>query len=239
MKTLITQFKRSTLRALSLTMLAIFSQSCTSIMPMLAPGADDIEPNISSDFPYESHFVEVNGSRMHYVDEGEGNPILLVHGNPSSSYLWRNVIPKLKEQGRVIAVDLIGMGKSDKPSIGYTFSDHTNYLEGFINQLRLKHFTLVLHDWGGALGIDYAMNNQENIRGIVLIEALMKPMSWDSANIVERYLFRKFRDPEDGHELIAVENYFVRKMLPMMAGRELSEAEMNAYRTKYQFRFSI
>ena len=103
---------------------------CMNLIPAIAPGVE-AESSISADFPFESRYVEVLGSKMHYVEEGEGDPILLLHGNPSSSYLWRNVIPLLRPAGRVIAVDLIGMGKSDKPDIAYQFEDHIAYMDAF------------------------------------------------------------------------------------------------------------
>ena len=102
---------------------------------------------ISAAFPFESHYVEVEGAKMRYVDEGEGDPILFLHGNPTSSYLWRNIIPHVTSVGRAIAPDLIGMGKSDKPDIEYRFFDHVKYVEGFIETLGLKNITFVIHDW--------------------------------------------------------------------------------------------
>jgi len=207
--------------------------ACLSILPAMAPGVDDVETDISAEFPYESRFIEVRGARMHYVEIGQGDPIVLVHGNPTSSYLWRNVIPYLKNSGRVIAVDLIGMGKSDKPDLEYTFADHARYFGDFMQAMRLRNATLVLHDWGGAIGTDYAMQNPRNVRAIVYMEAVLKPMEWESANMAEKYLFGRFRDPEDGHKINAEDNYFVEKLLPMMSGRELSKAEMDAYREPY------
>jgi haloalkane dehalogenase len=140
------------------------------------------EQNISAEFPFESNYVEVLGSQMHYIDEGEGDPILFIHGNPTSSYLWRNIIPYVEPYGRAIAVDLIGMGKSDKPDIGYRFVDHAKYLEAFIEKLDLKNITLVVHDWGSALGFNYAMQNEDNIKGIAFMEAFLMPfnMEWIS-----------------------------------------------------------
>ena len=106
---------------------------------------------ISADFPYASQYVEVHGSQIHYVEEGSGDPILFLHGNPTSSYLWRNIMPHLQGHGRCIAMDLIGMGKSDKPDLDYSFFDHVKYVEGFIEKLGLQRLTLVIHDWGSAL----------------------------------------------------------------------------------------
>ena len=130
---------------------------------------------IATEFPFASHFVEVAGSRMHYLDEGEGDPILFLHGNPTSSYLWRNIIPHVTSMGRAIAPDLIGMGKSDKPDIEYTFFDHVKYVEGFIEKLDLKHITLVIHDWGSALGFHYAMRHPDNVKGLAFMEAIIAP----------------------------------------------------------------
>ena len=206
--------------------------ACMTIMPMMAPGVDP-EPSISADFPYESHYVEVLGSSMHYVEQGRGDPILLLHGNPTSSYLWRNVIPLVSPVGRVIAVDLIGMGKSDKPDIPYRLEDHIRYIDAFIAELGLENIVLVLHDWGGGIGFDYAMRHQGNVRGIVFMEAVVKPMSWADTNFVEKYLFETMRDEEKGEDLLIGDNYFVEKLIPMMAGRNLSEVEMDTYRAPY------
>ena len=106
-----------------------------------------MEKNISPKFPFDSKFIEINGSKMHYIDVGKGSPILFLHGQPTSSYLWRNVIPHLQKNARCIAPDLIGMGKSDKPNIAYKFEDHYDYLEKFIKKLKLKNITLVIHDF--------------------------------------------------------------------------------------------
>ena len=138
---------------------------------------------------------------MHYVEEGKGPTLLLVHGNPTSSYLWRNVIPALSKNNLVIAVDLIGMGKSDKPDIAYRFADHAEYLNAFVTELELQQLTLVLHDWGGALGLDVAATNPEKIKQIVFMEALIKPLAWTDLNFIERYIFRQFRDTEKGNRL--------------------------------------
>ena len=118
---------------------------------------------ISADFPFESKFIDILGSKIHYIDEGSGDPILFLHGNPTSSYLWRNIIPYLLPHGRCIAPDLIGMGKSDKPNLEYRFFDHSKYVEEFIKKLDLSNITLVIHDWGSALGFHYAMRNENKI----------------------------------------------------------------------------
>lgn len=121
-------------------------------VPAYAAAQQATPPGISADFPFESRYVEVLGSRMHYVDEGQGQPILFLHGNPTSSYLWRNLIPYVTDGYRAIAMDLIGMGKSNKPDLAYTYQDHKRYLDAFIETLGLRNITLVIHDWGSALG---------------------------------------------------------------------------------------
>jgi haloalkane dehalogenase len=211
---------------------AVGLSGCMKIIPAISPGVE-AEPSISAAFPFESRFVEVLGSRMHYVEQGEGDPILLLHGNPTSSYLWRNVIPHVSPEARVIAVDLIGMGKSDKPDIAYQFEDHIEYVEAFIEALGLENVVLVLHDWGGGIGFDYAMRKPENVRGIAFMEAVVRPSRWEDANAVGRYLFKNLRDEETGYDLIVRDNYFVEKLIPMMAGRDLSEEEMDHYRAPY------
>lgn len=213
---------------------ALSLSACLSVLPAIAPKAKNVEADISPAFPYASKYADVLGSRIHYVEAGEGQPILLIHGNPTSSYLWRNVIPGLTDRGRVIALDMIGMGKSGKPDIPYRFADHVRYVEAFIEELALKNVTLVLHDWGGAVGIDYAARHPDNIRGIAFMEAVVMPMSLKDADMGARYIFGRLRDPEDNRKLIIEENFFVETLLPMMSGRELSEAEMSVYRAPYR-----
>jgi len=189
---------------------------------------------ISSEFPFESKFIEIHGSKMHYIDVGEGDPILFLHGNPTSSYLWRNIIPYLVPQGRCIAVDLIGMGKSDKPDLAYRFSDHSKYLESFIEELDLKNITLVIHDWGSGLGFHYAMRNQANIKGIAFMEALLKPMKWDQFPSDQKMGFKLFRTPIIGWLMLSVMNMFLTKLVPQMIARELTDDETRIYNQPYK-----
>jgi haloalkane dehalogenase len=184
---------------------------------------------ISDQFPYESQYVEVLGSKMHYVEKGEGEPILFLHGNPTSSYLWRNIIPYAAEHGRAIAVDLIGMGRSDKPDIDYRFVDHAAYVDGFIEEMGLENITLVIHDWGSGLGFHYAHRHPDNIRGIAFMEALLRPTKWSDTNLVERFLFKRMRDPVKGDRMNIDKNFFVKRLLPMMTSRKLTETERDAY----------
>jgi haloalkane dehalogenase len=193
------------------------------------------QKNISAEFPFESNYVEVLGSKMHYVDEGEGDPILFIHGNPTSSYLWRNIIPYVESYGRAIAVDLIGMGKSDKPDIGYRFVDHAKYLEAFIEKLRLKNITLVVQDWGSALGFNYAMLHADNVDGIAFMEALLMPLKWNEfPNDDVKKMVQTYRTPEAGYDLIVNKNYFIEQLIPGMTIRKLTEEEMNQYREPFK-----
>ncbi|HDK81099.1 MAG TPA: haloalkane dehalogenase, partial [Nitrospirae bacterium] len=190
--------------------------------------------NISSEFPFKSNYIEVLGSKIHYIDEGQGNPILFLHGNPTSSYLWRNIIPHLTPHARCIAPDLIGMGKSDKPDINYRFADHVEYIEGFIEKMGLKNITLVIHDWGSALGFHYAMRNEDNIKGIAFMEAILKPLKWSEFTKEFRIGFKLFRTPLIGWLIISVMNVFVEKILPQAIVRDLTGDEMNRYREPFK-----
>ncbi|MEL7546118.1 MAG: haloalkane dehalogenase [Pseudomonadota bacterium] len=225
---------RTAPKLLAVSLSTLLVSGCLSVMPSLAPKAKNIEANISAEFPYDSKFVSVKGSRMHYVDVGEGPVMVLVHGNPTSSYLWRNVIPELSGSHRVIALDLIGMGQSDKLDIPYRLADHIAYFEGFMEALELEDVTLVLHDWGGGIGLDYAAGHSDNIRAIAVMESVVKPMYWKDADMATKFMFRQFRDPDKGFQINAERNYFVEKLLPMMAGRELSAEEAEVYRAPYQ-----
>jgi haloalkane dehalogenase len=192
------------------------------------------EQNISAEFPFESNYLEVLGSQMHYIDEGEGDTILFIHGNPTSSYLWRNIIPYVEPYGRAIAVDLIGMGKSDKPDIGYRFVDHAKYLEAFIEKLDLNNITLVVHDWGSALGFNYAMQNEDNVKGIAFMEAFLMPLTWNGFPENVKEIFQTIRTPESGYDLIVNKNFFVEQLLPNAILRNLTEEEMNQYREPFK-----
>jgi haloalkane dehalogenase len=191
---------------------------------------------ISTEFPFRSNFVEVHGSKIHYIDEGKGEPILFLHGNPTSSYLWRNVIPHLTGNARCIAPDLIGMGKSDKPDIEYRFFDHVKYIEGFIDKMKLKDITLVVHDWGSGLGFHYGMRNEDKIRGIAFMEAILVPFkSWDVFPAELRKIFQSFRTPDVGWNMIVNQNFFVEEILGKQGTvRRLSEEEMTYYREPFR-----
>jgi haloalkane dehalogenase len=197
-------------------------------------GCDIVVDVLSADLPFASRYVQVRGSRMHYFDVGEGRPFLLLHGNPTWSYLWRNVIPHLEPLGRVIAVDLIGMGRSDKPAIGYRYGDHYAYLEGFIDALGLEGVTLVLHDWGSVLGFRYAMEHEARIRAIAFMEANVRPRySWAEFEGPAGELFRQFRAPGIGWDLLIEQNMMIERVLPGAVLRPLTQTEMDYYREPY------
>lgn len=204
-----------------------------STMLVLSACHSQTEPNISAEFPYASHYTQVNNHRMHYVDEGKGPVVLFLHGNPTSSYLWRNIIPHVAKNHRAIAVDLIGMGKSDKPDLKYDYHTHYRYLESFIKKLNLKDVTLVLHDWGSGLGFHYFDEHPENVTAIAFMEALTRPMSWADASPMEQMIFKKFRDPLEGKKMLIDDNMFLTTMLPMMTERELTPQELAKYNEPY------
>jgi haloalkane dehalogenase len=189
---------------------------------------------ISSEFPFKSKFIEINGSNIHYIEAGTGDPVVFIHGNPTSSYLWRNIIPYLTPHARCIALDLIGMGKSDKPEIDYRLVDHINYLEGFIEKMELTNITFVIHDWGSALGFHYAMHHESNIKGLAFMEAILKSAKWDNFPKDFKMGFKLFRTPVIGWLMIVGMNIFVEQILPKAIVRKLSEAEKNHYRAPYK-----
>lgn len=158
----------------------------------------------------ESKYIEVLEKKMYYLEEGKGEVFLFVHGNPTSSYIWRNIIPELSKVGRCIAVDLIGMGKSDKIE-KYSFKEHYKYFAEFIENLGLKNIILVLHDWGSGLGFHYYKENRENVKGIVFMEAIIKAHeNYEALGDSERF-FRELRDPDLGRKKVIDENFFIYK----------------------------
>jgi haloalkane dehalogenase len=192
-----------------------------------------IKKAISAEFPFESKYLEIKESKIHYVEEGEGNPILFLHGNPTSNYLWRNIIPHLSSQGRCIAPDLIGMGKSDKPDIDYGFHDTFEYLDAFIKKLDLKNVTLILHDWGSGMGFHYANLNRDNVKAIAFMEAMYDaPTTFDMPSSVKIAL-KMMRTPGLGWLMVQVANIFITKMLQDMILRKLTKEEMEYYAAPY------
>ncbi|MEM7126801.1 MAG: haloalkane dehalogenase [Chloroflexota bacterium] len=231
--------KYSVFSALALSV-ALLASACTVnfIDPNAVSdgGTEMAVSNISAEMPYETQFVEVNGSQMAYVEAGEGDPILFLHGNPTSKYLWRNIMPHLEGQGRVIAPDLIGMGESDKPDIGYTFVEHAEYVQGFIDAMELEDITLVIHDWGSGLGFDYANRNRNNVKAIAFMEAAVAPAFPPKIENLEpdvQQFMQGIRTEGMGEQLILENNLFVAQFLPSDIRRGLTEEEMAVYLAPY------
>ena len=182
--------------------------------------------------------VIVKGKTMSYVEMGEGAPIIFQHGNPTSSYLWRNVMPHLQDQGRCIAIDLIGMGDSDKldnpDASSYTFVQHRDYLDGALEALGVERdVTLVIHDWGSALGFDWANRHRDAVKGIAYMEGIVRPVSWEEWPEAARGVFQGFRSSA-GEEMVLDKNTFVERVLPGSILRDLTEEEMAVYRRPFQ-----
>jgi len=189
----------------------------------------------TTEHPKKTIFVK--GKNMSYVEMGEGDPIIFQHGNPSSSYLWRNVMPHLQDQGRCIAIDLIGMGDSDKlDNVGpdsYTFVEHREYLDAALEALNVaENVTWVIHDWGSALGFDWANRHRDAVKGIAYMEGIVRPLTWEEWPESARGVFQGFRSPE-GEEMILEKNVFVERVLPGSILRELSDGEMEVYKKPF------
>jgi haloalkane dehalogenase len=183
--------------------------------------------------------VAVLGTSMAYVDTGRGAPVLFLHGNPTSSYVWRNVIPYLSDAYRCLAPDLLGMGASGPaPDGAYHFLDHARYLDAwFASVLPSGPVTLVLHDWGSALGFHWAWRNPERVRGIAYMEPIVQPRRWSDFPAGRDTMFRAMRSP-DGESLVLDQNFFVETVLPKSVLRTLDEGEMEAYRAPFRTRES-
>ena len=190
--------------------------------------------SISVEFPFKSNYLDVHGSKMHYIEEGAGDPILFLHGNPTSCYLWRNIIPYLTDLGRCIAPDLIGMGKSDKPALQYRFFDHVKFVDGFIEALGLKNITLVIHDWGSAIGFHYAMRCPDNIKALAFMEAILRPVKWSNFPPDFKMGFKLMRTPVVGWIMVSVMNMFVTQILPKAIVRKLSAEEKEIYAAPFK-----
>jgi haloalkane dehalogenase len=183
--------------------------------------------------------MRVLDSEISYVDVGRGEPIVFLHGNPTWSYLWRNVIPFVSRHGRCLAPDLVGMGQSSKsPARTYRFFDHARYLDAWFDTLGLTHnVTLVLHDWGAALGFNWAFRHPTRIRAIAYMEAIVQPRRWSDFPDGREQMFKALRSA-DGERLALEENFFVETVLPKSIIRSLGRQEMQAYRAPYPDRES-
>ena len=192
---------------------------------------------ISADPRYQRNFATVNGKRMAYVDEGQGDVIIFQHGNPTSSYLWRNIMPHCEGLGRLIACDLIGMGDSEKLDHSgpdrYTYLEQRDYLFALWEQLGIGgNVIFVIHDWGSALGFDWANRNKDKVAGIAYMEAVVRPMAWADFPDNARGIFQGFRS-DAGEAMVLEKNIFVERVLPSAVIRDLTEAEMTIYRRPY------
>src|SRR5262245_3958055 len=193
---------------------------------------------ISAAFLYQKQRRRVLGREMAYVEVGEGDPIVLLHGNPTSSYLWRNVLPHLQPLGRCIAPDLIGMGDSDKlPDSGpgsYRFVEHRRYLDALLESLGVRErVTFVIHDWGSALGFDWSYRHRDAVKSIAYMEAIVQPQSWDHWDALNARSTLKALRSEAGETMVLQDNFFIEKILPMAILRTLSAEEMAAYRRPF------
>jgi haloalkane dehalogenase len=189
---------------------------------------------ISAADPYPRRRLRVLDTEMAYVDTGRGDPVVFLHGNPTSSYLWRNVMPHVEPESRCLAPDLVGMGDSGKaPAGSYRFVDHARYLDAWLEAVGLPSpITLVVHDWGSALGFDWTRRHPERVRGLVYMEALVRPVTWEEWPEPARGIFQAMRSPA-GEELVLAKNVFVERILPRSVLRGLTEAEMAVYRRPY------
>ena len=187
--------------------------------------------------PLTKQYKTVEGKQMAYHDVGSGDAVLFLHGNPTSSYLWRDIVPHVSGTHRCVVPDLIGQGDSDKlddPGVdSYSFVEHRQYLDGLIDQLDLgDDVTLVIHDWGSALGFDWANRNRDRVKGICYMEAIVRPVTWDEWPESARAIFQNMRT-EAGEEIVMTKNLFVEAILPSSIMRKLNDAEMSEYRRPF------
>ncbi len=203
----------------------------------MSEGAKLPIPAVSEELTLAPQSVDVLSSSMSYIETGSGDPVLFVHGNPTSSYLWRNVMPHVAETHRAIAVDLIGMGTSGKPDIDYSFADHARFLDAFVAKMGLTDITLVGHDWGAALAWDFARRNPDLVVRLAFMEGVLPPAmpqpSYEAMGEEMGGMFRALQDEEQGYEMVMEGNFFVEGILPMMVNRTLGERAMQAYGAPY------
>ncbi len=192
---------------------------------------------MAKDMPYEKQYKEILGSQMAYIDEGQGQPIVFLHGNPTSSYLWRNILPYMADDYRVIAPDLIGMGDSDKPNIAYTYADQANYLHTLLDSFELKEAIFVIHDWGSALGFHYARTRSDRIAAIAFMEATLPPFypmaSMESMGESAEFL-KNVRSQGIGEEIVLNKNMMLDRFLKYgNPNKPLSDATVAEYNRYY------
>ena len=181
--------------------------------------------------------ISINNKNIAYAESGSGDPIIFLHGNPTSSYLWRNITPHLESQGRCICIDLIGMGDSDKldnpDENSYQFEEHYHYVNAAIESLTNgENTTFVIHDWGSALGFNWCYHNPDSVKGIAYMEAIVKEMTWEDWGDEAKSIFQGFRS-DAGESLVLEKNYFVERVLPGSIIRRLSDEEIEEYRRPF------
>jgi len=238
--------KYSFYHLLFLTVIILGFSACDDDDEATVPNANIVNgvdtTRISAAYDFAPNFANVRGSRMHYVDvAGSGDEtFVLIHGQPTSSYLWRNIVPHLAARGRVIAPDMIGMGKSDQPDIDYTLTDQIAYMNDFINGLNLDNITLVVHDWGGPLGFNYANTFPTKVKGVVFFETLVAPVAPEDvlpefAGVLEVAFTGEQGDTMlgTGWRSNAIDNDFIELVIPNGVVRTLLPEEMDAYRAPY------
>lgn len=215
---------------------------CISLLIVAPAQAQQQAPRLPvptiSEAPLDGYrSISLEGAAIAYVERGEGRPIIFLHGNPSSSYLWRNIMPLVEERGRVIAIDLAGMGRSEPAQNGYRFADHARRLDAFIEELDLRDVVFVAHDWGAALAFDYARRHPRNVSGIAFMEGVLPPAfpqpSFEAMGPEMGGMFRAFKDPVQGRAMVIEQNMFVEGILPQFVNRALGAEAMSEYRRPY------
>ncbi|QSQ19812.1 haloalkane dehalogenase [Pyxidicoccus parkwayensis] len=180
-----------------------------------------------------THRIQVLDSHISYREAGTGSPIVFLHGNPTSSYVWRNVIPRLADRGRCLAPDLIGMGDSGKPDVPYRFEDHVRYLDAWFDALGLRDVVLVAYDWGGVLALDWARRHPDRVRGVVVFETFLRPMHWSDWPPQGEQFFRALRTPGVGETLVLEQNEFLARSLANGVQHGLAESDRAVYYAPY------
>jgi haloalkane dehalogenase len=182
--------------------------------------------------------IDVLDSTMFYEDAGDGTPLVFLHGNPTSSHLWRHVLPRIGAPGRCLAPDLIGMGRSGKPDVPYRFADHARYLDAWFDELALDGVVLVGHDWGGALAFDWATRHPGRTRGVAFMETIVRPLSWADFPGPARPRYESLRSPGVGETKVLDENFFIEQALGATVLSGLSDEDLEAYRAPFPTRDS-
>lgn len=192
-----------------------------------------VNDRTSNKMKYASNYIDIYHAKMHYLEVGQGDPILFLHGIPTSSYIWRNIMPHLASLGRCIAPDLIGFGHSDKPDIEYSVFDHIKYLEKFIEVLNLKQITLIMHGWGSVIGFDYAMRHEKNCKGLVFYEAFLRSLNGNDVSLPYQAQVSALQDQDHLSAFDANGISYVDKIISQHAMQQLTQEVMSTYREPF------